>query len=317
MDDLPRDCSGADIDMAREMAGVPPPGLRGHVPKPHDGSHVYYKNYIETAIATDAPPSLELIHNNKMLGLWEAYLGIGKVSSFPVVLHMAITDICNARCKFCSYAPETSSARVLKASDIARADWLKFVERFFPNSALGEPLVHPQIASILSEVRRLAPFIKIGITTNASLMNDAVLTAIVGHLSVMAVSMNAARKETYERDMAPLKWETTLGNLRRLADLKKALNTNKPEVHASVVVHKHNIDELPELPAVLASVGIDRLRILVMSIPKPIQSRRLYNADDLIHHDPRRANRCFEQLRNECATHGVTLVFELPVLAEN
>jgi hypothetical protein len=37
----------------------------------------------------------------------------------------------------------------------------------------------------------------------------------------------------------------------------------------------------------------------------------------MIYHDPKRANRAFRQLQEECALHGVKLMHPLPVLAEH
>lgn len=293
----------------------PPDGRRGFVPRP-PGEYAFYKEFIEDAVRTNAPPAPELIANNKILASWEAYLGIGKVSSFPVVVGAAVTDVCNARCSFCSYAPETATGRRVALADIERADWLRFVERFFPNSALGEPFVHPQIAEIFEAVRRQAPYIKVGITTNAALLTPRINRAIVGLVSQMAVSINAARPESYERLMAPLKWDRTMANLTALAEEKARVGTDLPDVQGSIVVHRHNLDELPEFPAVLRAVGIDKMRVLVMSVPRPIASRQLFGHEDLIHHEPARANRAFRALEVEAARLGVRLINRPPTLVE-
>ena len=307
---------GSDSPPLTSAKGRPPAGRRGFVERP-PGNYEFFKWSIENAVQTDAAPSKKLIVHNKNLASWEAYLGVTEVSSFPVRVYAAITDLCNARCTFCSYATENATGRRIELADIERADWLKFVERFDPNSALGEPLIHPDIAAILEAVRRQAPFIELGITTNASLLGPRVIRAVVGHLSVMTVSLNAARKETYERVMKPLQWDDTLANLRALAEEKQRVGTNLPEVHASVVVHRHVLDELPELPRVVRSVGIDTMRVLVMSTPPPIASRRLYSQEDQIHHEPARANQAFRDLMVEAARHGVRLLHPLPVLSEN
>lgn len=312
VDDAPLDCSGLDpASLDHPLASR----RRGRGPRP-SGNYERHLEFIRNAIATDAPPSPELIAENKQLAAWEAYLGIGELSSFPVALHLAITDVCNARCLFCSYTPENATNRTVRLSDIARADWLKFVERFYPNSALGDPLVHPEIVPILRRIREQAPFVKMGMTTNAALLSNEIVEAITGHLHSMAVSLNAARRQTYEIVMAPLKWDVTIDNLKRLTSRMREQGTDKPEIQGSVVVHRHNLDELPEMPALLKSIGIDRMRVLVMTLPKPVASRKLYGPEDLIHHEPRKANRIFAELRQECAVHNVAIVGQLPTLAE-
>lgn len=299
----------------RTSVDLPPIGRRGTLARP-PRTYGFYRDFIEHAVRTNAPPSPDLIQHNKHLASWEAYLGIAEVSSFPVRLYAAITDLCNARCTFCPYATENATGRQVQLADIERADWLKFVERFDPNSALGEPLIHPQIAEILETVRQQAPYIKLGLTTNASLLDARVISAVVGHLTSMVVSINAARKETYEAVMKPLKWEQTLGNLRALAEEKARLGTSLPEVQGSIVVHRHNLDELPEFPAVLRALGIDSMRLLVMTVPQPVESRRLFTTDDLVHQEPAKANRAFRDLVAEAERHGVRMVNRPPVLAE-
>lgn len=281
---------------------------RGPKPLDHFKSYEYYRDFVKNAIETDAPASRDLIIANKRLAVWEGYLGVGNVLSFPRELFMAITDVCNARCLFCSYAPETSTGRLIKLSDIQKiGSWLKFVEIFRPNSALGEPLAHPQILAILEEVRKQAPFISMGITTNGALLNDDIIAAVVGHMRLMVVSLNAARKETYEKEMSPLKWEKTIGNLRRLHEHKIKLQTNRPKMIASFVVHAQNLDELAEMPAVLESVGFEGMRVNIMMVPKPIESRKLYTQADSIYHDPDKANRIFAKTREECDKRNIVL----------
>lgn len=311
-EDFPLHCSGhTPVRRVYEA----PEGRRGMPPKP-PGSYEFFKASIEEAVRTNAPPSLKLIDHNASLAWWEAYLGIGKVSSFPPNLFLAITDVCNARCLFCSYDPTELSNKILRVSDIERADWLKFVKFFNPNCANAEPLAHPQAAELFAAIRRQAPFIRMNMITNASLLTDKIANSILGHLDMMQVSLNAARKETYERDMA-LKWETTLANLKRLNERKQELGLDKPEVRVSIVVHRYNIDELPEMPTLLRSLGIDAMRVIVMNYPHRIKSRNLYDFEDMIYHDPKRANASFRQLKQECAIHGVQLVSPLPMLAEH
>ncbi|HMN71962.1 MAG TPA: radical SAM protein [Rhodoblastus sp.] len=265
---------------------------------------------------TDAAPSPDLIVANQRLTQWEAYLGIGQVSSFPVSVYFALTDVCNARCAFCSYSPEVAANRRVDLQDIQRADWLKFSKLFLPNGNLSEPLAHPQIAEIFAAVRKLAPFINLSVGTNGSLLNDRVIYAVTGYMKMMYVSINAARKSTYEAIMPPLKWEKTISNLARLRDHKVKLGTHLPEVIASVVANRYNIDELPELPSLLHGLGIEQLRIHILNVQGPISDRTLMAAADTPQATPAASNRSFRALECECEKYGVRLTHTLPAFDE-
>jgi len=288
------------------------PVRRAHPRKP-PGHYEHWKNIVEEAVRTNAPPSPDLIEANVNLGDWEAYLGIGKVSSFPVNLHVTITDVCNARCGFCGYSPDISTNRRLKVEDIERADWLKFCRQLNPNGGLNEPLSHPQIAELLEAVRRQAPFVEMGMTTNASLMSDRLINVIVAYFKRMIVSLNAARKETYEATMPPLKWDKTIDNLRRLRDAKRSQKTDLPTVVASVVTHRHNLEELPELPELLKELDIEGLRIQPMAVRMMATDRQLMTDAETIQSVPRLANWSFRALEANCDKFGIRLTHALPV----
>ena len=288
-----------------------PPLRRAHPDKP-PGRYENWKNIVEEAVRTNAPPSPHLIEANTRLSAWEAYLGIGKVSSFPVIMHVTITDVCNARCGFCGYSPDISTNRRLKVEDIERADWLKFCGKLNPNGGLNEPLSHPQIAELLEAIRRQAPFIDIEMTTNASLMSDRLINVVAAYFRRMIVSLNAARKETYEATMPPLKWDKTIDNLRRLRDEKRRQKTDRPGVVASVVAHRHNLEELPELPELLKELDIEGLRIQPMAVRMMATDRQLMTDVDAIQSVPRLANWSFRALEANCEKFGIRLTHALP-----
>ncbi len=297
-------------DIASPALLVPPP--RRSSPVRPAGTYEHWKEIVEEAVRTDAPASPHLIEANELLANWEAYLGIGKVSSFPVNVHVTITDVCNARCGFCGYSPDISTNRRLSVDDILRADWLKFCRRLDPNGGLNEPLSHPQIEDLLEAVRRQAPYVHIGMTTNASLMSDRLIGVIVSYFWNVIVSLNAARKETYEATMPPLKWDRTIDNLRRLRDEKQRQGTNLPVVCASVVAHRRNLEELPELPRLLNELGVERLRIQPMAVRLMATDRVLMGDADTIQAAPRLANWSFRALEAKCKEYGIGLTHRLP-----
>ena len=277
------------------------------------GTYEQWRDLIADAVRNDAPPSPELIYANEMLSNWESFLKIGKVSSFPVTASVNLTDVCNARCSFCAYVPERVSSERVTLDQVRRADWLKFCRTFTPNGrGLGEPFAHPQICEILELIRELAPFIRISIISNGSIMRDRAIDAIVGFVDVLKISLNATRKETYEATMHPLKWDATMENLRRIRDAKQQAGVDRPYMRAGFVMHRHNMDEMPELPALARELGFTDIFVNTMSPPPSSPSRKLMTKDDSVYRVPELAAERLSELQRNCRLYDIGIADDLP-----
>jgi wyosine [tRNA(Phe)-imidazoG37] synthetase (radical SAM superfamily) len=128
----------------------------------------------------------------------------------------------------------------------------------------------------------------------------------------MIISLNAARKESYEALMPPLKWDRILRNIERIQEEKARQGRDRPQLQAGYVLNKHNLDELPELPSLLRRIGVEACRIIELKVPKPIQSRALLTDEDVASHDRTLALRKFEEFEAECRAHDIRLTQPLP-----
>jgi wyosine [tRNA(Phe)-imidazoG37] synthetase (radical SAM superfamily) len=110
------------------------------------------------------------------------------------------------------------------------------------------------------------PYLKTRVISNGSLLYQRNVQAIGGYLYRLNISLNAARKDTYERTMK-LKWDKTMKGILRLQEYKAKLGFILPHVSASYVVHRDNLEELPEFPGLLRSLNIDRVFLHIMDPP--------------------------------------------------
>ncbi|KJU87198.1 Radical SAM domain protein [Candidatus Magnetobacterium bavaricum] len=250
-----------------------------------------------------SPPSIQLIRANTILLTREALTGLAVVSSFPQRVFINFTDVCNARCLFCTNTPERVDNFVVPYDDVTRMAWLKYVDELSLHGGIGEPFAHPRITDILKYFKDTLPFLKVCTTTNASLMTDKIVKAITGYLKHITISINAATESTYEAIMPPLKWQRTLANIRRLAEEKYRLGTSLPFVNLSFVAHKDNIAELPKLPAVAASLGVNQVSLIHYWYPANIptgyaftEQHSLINYTDLYDHYVGEAIKEFQRL---------------------
>ncbi len=267
------------------------------------------------AVDDDYPPCRQIIQANEQLCAWESVLGVERVSSFPVTVSVALTEVCNARCSFCAYVPERVANERVTLADVQRADWLKFCKTFTPNGGgLGEPFAHPQIVELLDAIRLMAPFVKISIISNGSLLRPDAVRAVTGFVDVLKISLNAATEATYEKTMSPLTWSKTLANIRAVRDEKLRQNTRLPLLRAGFVLHLDNLDELPLVPALIEDLGFEELLVNVMYPPLAIPNRELMTSRHSIFNEPARARAQIALMEADCERRGLRLVKRLPVL---
>lgn len=275
------------------------------------------RSVITDAIQTDAPPSPALIKANSELCDLEAALKIPRPVSFPTEALLPMTDVCNARCRFCPYSEEIVNRWNVDLDMIERMDWIKFLQQVAFGLGLGEPFAAKGLLDILNHWRATAPFTRVWATTNGSLISSRYVEAIVGYVGHLFISLNAARRETYERTMPPLKWDTTLRNLRAIRDAKLKAGTNLPEIELSYVISLENAEEAPTLPLLAAELGAPRI-VWYHAVPHTSPYiDYLFPATHHLSFHPELYNRVLAETRAECERLNITLRAPAPFTDAN
>jgi len=99
----------------------------------------------------------------------------------------------------------------------------------------------------------------IRITTNGTKLTERHAKLLGGHLKILVVSLNAASKETYNRDMKHGDFERTLANLK--AFLSALNDEDRRKINLHLVAHTGNFREIPDFVRLaydlnVTSVGI-------------------------------------------------------------
>ncbi|MEZ5417586.1 MAG: radical SAM protein [Vicinamibacterales bacterium] len=265
---------------------------------------------VREAIETPSAITPDLIRTNRALCDLEAAWRIAAPLSFPTQAMLPMTDLCNARCRFCPYTPEIVSGRHAEVALIQRMDWIRFLEEVTFGLGLGEPFAMKGLTDVLQHWRDTAPFTRAWTTTNGSLIRPQHIAAMTGYVDHLRISLNAATRDTYERTMPPLKWKTTLGNLQALRNAKARAGTTKPEIYVSYVISVENAHEAPRLPALAAELGATR--ILWYHAVHHTSDHIDYLCPETHHlsHHPALYNRVREETAAECHQRGIA--FQAP-----
>ncbi len=196
---------------------------------------------------------------NTWLNDIEYRLGDVEPQSFPPEVHLSVTGICNIECRFCAYEHDNARADLVNLDQVARLDFLRFVQTFRLHSGLGEPTANRHLPRIIEHVAARFPNIGMNFFTNGVTLGRAgLIDALVGNVRWINASLNAATRESW-KDLCKVDlFDRVCGNLRALHQAKRDRRSLQPLVYGSMVLTRANLHELPRMPALCRELGVDR-----------------------------------------------------------
>ena len=152
----------------------------------------------------------------------------------PFNLEMDLLNKCNLRCVMCMMSHRTMVEQPLRRFPLERFEQLAD-EVFWHTNALSftygtEPLLHPQFDRFV-EIASRYRIPRVYAVTNGQLLTEAVARTAVQHgMHALTVSVDAARRETYERIRVGGDWDRLMHNLRLLQRVKREMGSDKPRL---------------------------------------------------------------------------------------
>ncbi len=183
---------------------------------------------------------------------WEMGVQRTRLRSWPLKVTIEPINVCNLACPACFTGDgQTSRPRTAMPLDVYRrlltemGAYLWQVE--FCN--WGEPLLDKQIATMIREATDRG--IGTILSTNFSFrFDDRRAEDIVrAGLTVLGVSIDGARQETYEKYRVGGDLATVLENCRRMRDAKRRLGATAPQMVWSFHAFPHNVGDIADVPA--------------------------------------------------------------------
>jgi wyosine [tRNA(Phe)-imidazoG37] synthetase (radical SAM superfamily) len=205
------------------------------------------------------------------------------------------TDYCNASCFFCPRSFEEYEKQIGGKGEFVPFAKLKKLEKvlssvkyFSISSAVGEPLLHPELQQILQWLYEINPKISLRATTNGTALTAEKAAWFAGHLDWLSVSLNAGNGEAHMRDMFPQlakrgidagkRWEL---HLRHLAEFIAALPAaDRPRIRLNMIAHRYNIKDIVDFVRVVEKVGSSHATITNIVVHPHIVEWSLYGVRD-------------------------------------
>jgi MoaA/NifB/PqqE/SkfB family radical SAM enzyme len=209
---------------------------------------------------------------------------------YPIKLTVALTDRCNLKCFICT-REEFEGEIGSKGSNLVLENLQKMEPalreaEIIQLTGFGETFLHPQLGEALDYIYAINPRENlVYFISNGTLLSRAWGEKLDNRLNYLAISLNAARPETYKLDMhpylyrytrdsapkayrgkrfaedkkreRPCPFEQTVG---RIGDFMSALGEQSGRrVALHYVVHRDNIDEMPEFVRLAHGLGITQV----------------------------------------------------------
>lgn len=168
-----------------------------------------------------------------------------------------ITNQCNLKCIMCPQSREKREKHELPF-DVYRklaSEVFPFTEEIFFSCAY-ESTMSAAFADILDYLPQFG-IPKSALVTNATLLDRNKTTAIIrSGLKYLMISVDGARKKTYEAIRKGATFENLLDNIRLLNALKEEHKVCHPEIDLTFTLMKSNIGEMPLLAELAASLNV-------------------------------------------------------------
>lgn len=180
----------------------------------------------------------------------------------PKFIGITLTNKCNYRCFFCNRESNDKYGTI-------ELDHFYNLKPLIENAEIlnltgwGEPFSYKHIKEVLKFINDNNTKNCISLTSNGSVLTEELAELLSKNLNQLIISINAATKETYERDMENGNWEKVISNIK---NARKYIPRKK--IHFVFVGHRDNIHEFPEFVKLAAELDVWMVELLHLQVTK-------------------------------------------------
>ena len=162
------------------------------------------------------------------------------------------TTICNLRCRQCFHSLYHVRGLPYRQNEMPPAMFEKILDDLEGHidslvlSCSAEPFTNSDLHRYLAIVRRRAGSVEKWIATNGLLLNEDIARDLIEtRVDWMVVSIDGARRETYNAIRVGGDFDRLMSRLDVLNRLKAEMGSDRPRLRFNVTLSRANLDELP------------------------------------------------------------------------
>lgn len=177
-----------------------------------------------------------------------------RLAPYPKYIEMEMTTVCNKRCILCEHTywnekPVHLTFEQFKQTVDQFPD-LKWVNL----TGEGDAFLNPDYLNMLEYLKKKDVCIFL-VDSFDNINEERARRLLNMDIDGIYVSFDAATKETYEKIKVGCKFERSLGNLKRLIELKKEMNKPIPDICFRFIITTLNYTEMPQFVELVRSLG--------------------------------------------------------------
>tara|TARA_R110002126_G_scaffold245491_1_gene388606 strand:+ start:612 stop:1730 length:1119 start_codon:yes stop_codon:yes gene_type:complete len=183
---------------------------------------------------------------------WKAATNMDIVTDFPTQLDFELNYSCNFSCPMCTWNAESTTGKGKKTwfdFDVYKEVIDEAVKRGTKSIRLNyvnEPLIRKDIVKFIKYARE-AGVLDLYFSTNGSLLTEKMSNALIDSgLLRLQVSLDAFKKETYEKIRLGGIYEKVIANVERFLEIRKERGVELPTLRVNFVKTKDNLSEIDE-----------------------------------------------------------------------
>ncbi len=201
--------------------------------------------------------------NNSTLNMKELENKEIILKSLPRRLVLELTNMCNLNCIMCGRNAADFKPTVFKM------EWFRYLEQLFDTveevtlMGWGEPTVHPNFEEMLSIINKHSA--KKYFCTNGMRLDKLKNPIFDNHVDLIGVSVDGAKSQTNDKIRKGSDLNHIISNLQQIQNKKHALGVAYPYINFVFCAMKSNINELPDLVKLAASIGLQEVKVVYLT----------------------------------------------------
>ncbi|MEP6917533.1 MAG: radical SAM/SPASM domain-containing protein [Acidobacteriota bacterium] len=171
--------------------------------------------------------------------------GRERAPSWPEIVQIESTNICNAKCVFCP-RDDMHRRQGIMTVDLFRKIVDECVELGITHVRMhnyGEAFIDKRLVDKVRYAKEKG-IQEVGVISNGSLITEAVARGMIdAGLDAINISVDAAGKEVFESTRIGLKYDKVISNIERLVRLRAESGKRRPKLILSFVRQNNSTDE--------------------------------------------------------------------------
>lgn len=194
-----------------------------------------------------------------------------RFSKYPRELHIGVTDWCNLKCFICmreEYEENIGGPGVFMPMEQIQKLESAIREAEIVNlTGFGETFLHPDFDEIIDYILSVNPRPNlIKVITNGTALTKRRAETLKGRIATLIISLNAARREDYEREMGS-KWDLIMKRLNEFTSVLEESDLRRIELHH--VTHAFNYQRMCEFVQLCHDLGLYQVNFNPFMVQRP------------------------------------------------